>query len=140
MKKYRIHDEDGSTFDIEEIVDEEVVEAAPEEVVSEEAPMQLSDEEVAALKRLASVADKLVALVAEDEAEEAAEEVISEDEEAEEQMLDEEPEDIVIDTEEEVKGYDSMASFGSLEAKKESKKTTSEDVNNAWIKRYGGQR
>ena len=62
--KYKIHDEDGSTFEIEEIQDDETVE---NDVVNNEEPIEnvnaLTDEEITALKALAAVADKLMAII-----------------------------------------------------------------------------
>lgn len=132
--KYLVKDGD-KTLEIEEVEDEVVTpapaeEPAPTETHDDGAPVALSEEEITALKSLASVADKLVALVKENEpAEKTVDEEIDEKEE-------------VIDTcgEEEMPKHDSKKSFGSIE-KKTTKPTHDSDedrderIAQAWANR-----
>lgn len=137
MRKYHVVDDDGSTYQVEEFDDD---------VVEEQDVNTLSDDEIEALKRLASVADKLLAKLND---EDNMEENNLEDEEEE---VEEEKEEKVVDTEEELDDededeegkkttHDSKKSFGSLESKKKTKvEDTSlvDEVSDAWSKRYGG--
>ena len=135
MRKYHVVDDDGSTYQVEEFDDD---------VVEEQDVNTLSDDEIEALKRLASVVDKLLAKL---DDEDNMEENNLEDEEVEE-----EEEEKVVDTEKELDDededeedkkttHDSKKSFGSLESKKKTKvEDTSlvDEVSDAWSKRYGG--
>ena len=116
MKKFYVRDADGEEYEVEEV--EELDEGKNE--VTESA---LTADEIAALKKLAEVADRLIATV------ETAEE---------EPIADEEPEE---ETEEviETKTNDSMRSFGAIERKKVVDETIDNDVDDAWTKRYGGK-
>ena len=116
MKKFYVRDADGEEYEVEEV--EELDEGKNE--VTEPA---LTADEIAALKKLAEVADRLIATV------ETAEE---------EPIADEEPEE---ETEEviETKTNDSMRSFGAIERKKVVDETIDNDVDDAWTKRYGGK-
>lgn len=131
MRKYHVVDDDGSEYQVEEFDDD---------VVEEQDVNTLSDDEIEALKRLASVADKLLAkLNDEDNMEENNLE--DDDEEEEEKVVDTE-EDLDDEDEEDKKTtHDSKKSFGSLESKKKAKvEDTSlvDEVSDAWSKRYGG--
>lgn len=139
-KKYHIVDADGSEYEVEEIMEDEDESEMIEENVEEPEVHDdlLSEEEIAALRRLAAVADKLIALTeTSDEDEEIDEEdVCDEDEE-----FVEEKEEEVIDTceEEETKPRDSKRSIGALEKKQKSMNDSLvDDVADAWAKRYGG--
>lgn len=134
-KKYRIIDEDGDRYEVEEVETEEV--KAPETTKDpvEDDDSALSDEEIRALKRLAGVADKLVSLVAEAQA-------TDEDTDEDEEMIEEDKEEIIDTDEEELKKptCDSKKSFGAIE---KPVKTTDSldadlDIAAAWAKRYGG--
>ena len=116
MKKFYVRDADGEEYEVEEV--EELDEGKNE--VTEPA---LTADEIAALKKLAEVADRLIATL------ETAEE---------EPIADEEPEE---NTEEviETKTNDSMRSFGAIERKKVVDETIDNDVDDAWTKRYGGK-
>lgn len=116
MKKFYVRDADGEEYEVEEV--EELDEGKNE--VTEPA---LTADEIAALKKLAEVADRLIATL------ETAEE---------EPIADEEPEE---KTEEviETKTNDSMRSFGAIERKKVVDETIDNDVDDAWTKRYGGK-
>lgn len=146
MRKYHVIDDDGSEYQVEEL-DEELVEETQDDEPEINA---LSNEEIEALRKLAAVADKLVALIETKDAEEGMEEnnLVNKDEDNEE--LDDEDEDVidaeeeeVIDTEEEEKKvtHDSKKSFGSLESKKRKAVVDNslvDEVSDAWTKRYGG--
>lgn len=131
MKKYYIKDDDEQEY--------EVVETEVEEPIEDEGIEALSEEDIAALKMLASVADKLVALIQEKEApveEPIEEEEIDEDivEDADEEI--EEKEEEVIDT----RKCDSKKSFGALEKRTKTQDADlTDDVAEAWAKRYGGK-
>ena len=138
--KYRIKDEDGKEVIVEEMNDEEIEKVVDEEPITEEPTSEaLSPEEISALKRLAGVADKLVAMC--EETTDALEEIQPEEaEEDEEEMVEDEeenPEEEIIDT----KAHDSKKSFGAIEKKKTSVDDSIDDdleIANAWAKRYGG--
>lgn len=134
-KKYRIIDEDGDRYEVEEVETEEVKDPETCEDPIEDDDSTLSDEEIRALKRLAGVADKLVSLVAEAQA-------TDEDADEDEEMIEEEKEEIIDTDEEELKKptCDSKKSFGAIE---KPVKTTDSldadlDIAAAWAKRYGG--
>lgn len=134
-KKYRIIDEDGDRYEVEEVETEEV--KAPEtcEDPVKDDDSVLSDEEIRALKRLAGVAEKLVSLVAEAQA-------TDEDPDEDEEMIEEEKEEIIDTDEEELKKptCDSKKSFGAIEkpVKTVDSLDADLDIAAAWAKRYGG--
>ena len=119
MKKFYVRDADGEEYEVEEVEEVEELDEGKNEVTEP----ALTADEIAALKKLAEVADKLIATV------ETAEE---------EPIADEEPEE---KTEEviETKTNDSMRSFGAIERKKVVDEAIDNDVDDAWTKRYGGQ-
>ena len=131
MRKFIIKDETGKQYDItEQCIDEE---PAPEEetptpeIKDEEG---LSSEEIAALKKLAASADKLIALIT-DEEPEAPE--IKDEEEPKEPIADEEE---VIDTEP-VEAKDSVGSIGTKAKDSSIKVVDSQlDIADAWNKRF----
>lgn len=134
-KKYRIIDEDGDRYEVEEVETEEVKDPETTEDPVEDDDSVLSDEEIRALKRLAGVAEKLVSLVAEAQA-------TDEDPDEDEEMIEEDKEEIIDTDEEELKKptCDSKKSFGAIE---KPVKTTDSldadlDIAAAWAKRYGG--
>lgn len=134
-KKYRIIDEDGDRYEVEEVETEEVKDPETTEDPVEDDDSVLSDEEIRALKRLAGVAEKLVSLVAEAQA-------TDEDPDEDDEMIEEEKEEIIDTDEEELKKptCDSKKSFGAIE---KPVKTTDSldadlDIAAAWAKRYGG--
>lgn len=139
MRKFYIKDEDGSELEVTE-VDEEPVEEVkkdeePTEVIDEE--LALSAEEIAAIKKLAPVADKILALL-EQEVTEEGHDLSDEDEVVEDS--EEEKKEEVVDTEEEKKEMkkDSKSSFGSIMKKTTSKDSLDdreEDIAKAWSKR-----
>lgn len=138
--KFNVRDEDGKEYKVEEV--EEVKKTDDEDETKK--PLTntctddaLSPEEIASLKKLAGIADKLYALVnttADEEVEgEEEEEIEDEGEQIEE----------VIDTDEPKKAKDAIKkSAGSIE-KKSTKTVDSiveDDISAAWAKRYGGNR
>ena len=137
MKKYYIKDDE----DEYEVIEEDVVEEEP--VVEDEAE-GLSDEEIMALKQLASVADQLIALI------QAKEEPVEDEEIGEEEIVDadedivEDEDEFVEEKEEEVIDTckkDSKRSFGALEKRRklDSDPSLVDEVSEAWAKRYGGK-
>lgn len=150
MKRYYVRDDDDE-YEVEEI--EEQSDATETPAAAEapaEAPAEgahdaetLTDEEIAALKGLAKVADKLIAMLGtsdscSDEDEEEEEEEMHDEEEKEEE------EEEVVDTDEETstKSCDSKKSFGAIERKttaEDSLDDSAMDIDAAWAKRYGGK-
>lgn len=131
FKKYRIADEDGNNYEVEEeIVNDNVKEEivndddVEEDVITEIAE-PLTDKEIEILRELIMLAPKLKELV----------QIKNENASG----ITEDDEETVIETE---KTKDSKASFGSLK-----KKITNIDsidneleIEEAWKKRYGGNR
>ena len=134
-KKYRIIDEDGDHYEVEEVETEEVKTPETTEDPVKDDDSALSDEEIRALKRLAGVADKLVSLVAEAQA-------TDKDTDEDEEMIEEDKEEIIDTDEEELKKptYYSKKSFGSIEKPVKTVDSLSADldIESAWAKRYGG--
>lgn len=118
MKKFYVRDADGEEYEVEEV--EELDEGKNE--VTEPA---LTADEIAALKKLAEVADRLIATV-----ETAEEEPVTDKKDKKTEKKTEE----VIET----KTNDSMRSFGAIETKKVVDEAIDNDVDDAWTKRYGG--
>ena len=135
MKKFRITDEDGAKYEVEEIEEEVVdedVEVDPEagEPSGNEA---LTPDEIASLKQLAAAAPAILALL------DNGEEPIENEEDDEEVEIDEVEEE-VIDSET-TKAKDSKKSYGSIEKRNQVKDSidAEEEIANAWSKRYGGK-
>lgn len=135
MKFFHIKDEDGMEYKVEEIEKETTVPTTDNET--------LSDVEIDSLKKLAAVADKLIALLEvekeEHDVDEAKEEML-EDEEIEEK---EDEDEIVIDTDEvaecESKAHDSKRSIGAIERNQVNDSLEVQDeIANAWNLRYNG--
>lgn len=134
-KKYRIIDEDGDHYEVEEVETEEVEAPETHEDPVEDDDSALSDEEIRALKNLASVADKLLSLVTEAQ-------TTDEDTDEDEEMIEEDNEEIIDTDEEELKKptCDSKKSFGAIEkpVKTVDSLGADLDIESAWAKRYGG--
>lgn len=134
-KKYRIIDEDGDRYEVEEVETEEVKAPETTEDPVKDDDSVLSDEEIRALKRLAGVAEKLVSLVAEAQA-------TDEDTDEDEEMIEEDNEEIIDTDEEELKKptCDSKKSFGAIEKPVKTVDSIDADLDiaAAWAKRYGG--
>ena len=127
MKKFFVRDADGEEYEVEEIKechDDDVIEEISE---IEEQPEALTNEEIAALKRLAAVADRLLSTVdTEDEEKDIADEEVTEEKKEE-----------LVDT---TKTRDSRKSFGAIEKRKATvDDSLNTDIDDAWAKRYGGR-
>lgn len=143
--KFKIKDEDGRNYEIEEI---ETNDDAPEvsEITTVEKKEELTPEDVITLKKLIEVAPKLIKLLAVEEKEhtenpELVDEDMDEDEEEETTEVEDEEEEEEKEEILETKTHDSKKSIGSLESKKATKLDDSLDscsVEKAWTKRYGG--
>lgn len=147
--RFRITDDNGEEFVVEEMQDEDIIEEKEEvqdEDVIEETAEEVHDEEtfteeeIAKLKGLLAVADKLMGLVStEDSDEEEIDETIEdEDEEVEvdETVADEDE----IEEEEEVVDTAPISdSFGSMEKKSKKAKDSVDhqvEISNAWANNY----
>ena len=137
MKKFFVRDADGEEYEVEEIKechDDDVIEEVSE---TEEQPEALTNEEIAALKRLAAVADRLLSTVNTED--EDLETLGDEDEEKDigDEEVTEEKKEEVIDT---TKTRDSRKSFGAIEKRKATvDDSLNTDIDDAWAKRYGGR-
>ena len=137
MKKFFVRDADGEEYEVEEIKechDDDVIEEVSE---TEEQPEALTNEEIAALKRLAAVADRLLSTVkAEDEDPETLDDEDEEKDIGDEEVTEEKKEEVVDTT----KTRDSRKSFGAIEKRKATvDDSLNTDIDNAWAKRYGGR-
>ena len=137
MKKFFVRDADGEEYEVEEIkecYDDDVIEEVSE---TEEQPEALTNEEIAALKRLAAVADRLLSTVnTEDEDPEMIDDEDEEKDIADEEVTEEKKEEVVDTT----KTRDSRKSFGAIEKRKATvDDSLNTDIDNAWAKRYGGR-
>lgn len=137
MKKFFVRDADGEEYEVEEIKechDDDVIEEISE---TEEQPEALTNEEIAALKRLAAVADRLLSTVkAEDEDPEALDDEDEEKDIGDEEVTEEKKEEVVDTT----KTRDSRKSFGAIEKRKATvDDSLNTDIDDAWAKRYGGR-
>lgn len=152
--KFRIKDDYGENYEVEEIQDDDFAETeeidetiTDDDIIMENEDVHdeaLSDDEISALKRLASVADKLIALLPSDD------EIHDEDEiEEEEEITDADEEEEIDETitdedeseEEEVIDTNPIGdSFGSLERRrrksKDSKMDNQEKIANKWQQNY----
>lgn len=133
--KFNVRDENGKEYEVEEVeeikkTDEDEIKKPLTNTCTDDA---LSPEEIASLKKLAGIADKLCALVD-----------TTTDEEEEEEEIEDEGEQIeeVIDTDEPKKAKDSIKkSAGAIEKKTvKTEDSVEDDVAAAWAKRYGGNR
>ena len=134
MKKYRIKDEDGSVLEVEELDSEEIEEV--QEIKDEPEQVQLTSDEILALKELAKSAPELMKLLSkpvEDAEEDLGEEKVVDEDEKEDEI----EEEAVIET----KTKDSKTSFGSVAKPKmvEDSIEDNEEIESAWAKRYGGE-
>lgn len=141
--KFKIKDEDGRNYEIEEITsnDADVEEVRNEEIVKDDE--SLTPDEISTLRKLIEVAPRLIKLL-EVETKEHTEnpELVDEDideEEVVEDSDDEEEKEEILET----KYRDSKKSIGSLESKKSTMLDDSlncSSVEAAWAKRYGGNK
>ena len=125
MKTFRIKDEDGKEFEVKELeAEKDIPEQHDEEPAAD---IALTSEEIASLKKLAGVADKLVALIP---TEDADEDKLEDEEETVEEKIEN-----VVDTDED-------EADGCLHDSIEKKETINDSIDvqdeiaNAWSKRY----
>ena len=136
--KFHIKDEDGKDYTVEEIIEKETQDEDIKEKTETVEKIELSDEEIKALKSLAAVSDKLIALVSEQTTDEDTTEEVEEDEDEDEDIIEDEDEnedmkETVITT----KSCDSKKSFGSLEkSKKVIDDSLADDISAKWQERY----
>lgn len=152
--KFRITDDFGEKFEVEEITDDFAENEAigdddfveeKEEIHDEEA---LSSEEISALKGLAAVADKLMALISTQDSDEEEEiqdsdeeEELTEDEDIEEPLMDEEveEEEKIIDTEEDEEENKITDSINKIQRKSKRADDSIDkqvEISNAWANNY----
>lgn len=109
---------------------EELIEIEEQDSVS----VELTDEELASLKKLLPVADKLLALVSTEDSEEEKKPDVEDTDEEEVEDSEE--------NEEKKEFGDSFKSIGAVHQKKKGlndSETLEQCVDNAWSKRYGGK-
>ena len=133
MKKYRIIDEEGDRYEVEEM---EVEEAPVEETDAceecKDEDVVLTSDEIATLKKLLPYVDAILAMV------EPKEEGVEEEEAEEVEAVDEDTEE-VVDTDEVKKTCDSRSSVGAIEKTKTIVDDSLEDeVSQSWAKRFNG--
>ena len=142
--KFFVKDEDNETFEVEEIEETPIKEVAKEVETKDEA---LSAEEIAALKKLASVADKLIGMCTTSDEDEDDDDDKDVDVDVDTDEDEDEDKEEVLDTDEDddkvIKPRDSKKSFGSIEKKRKAVSTVDsqqESIAEAWAKRYGGNK
>lgn len=141
--KFNVRDEDGNEFEVEEVTKQpdtgdcggQLPQNNPAEVMDDE----LSVEEIVSLKKLASVAEKLISLIPADDA--GQEPAMTGDEDENE---DDDEEEIVVETGDcgaMLAKKDSLKkSVGANESKTRAKDAVEDAVSEAWAKRYGGKK
>lgn len=136
MKKFRIKDEDGMEYQVEEIEKKEDIPTTDDASI-------FTDEEIASLKKLLSVADKLVALAetkdeVDPEVKESVNEVLEDEDIDEDEKIEKEE---IVDTDEDEEGCEMHDSINSLEKSNVNDSIdTQTEIANAWAKRYGGNK
>ena len=135
MKVFRIKDEDGAEYKVEEVEKQDACETKDEAT-------PLSEEEIAALRKLLPHIDKLVTLteVKTEDTTDLPEDKLNDEDDLDEEDLDAEKEEEVVDTD---KIHDSKKSVGSLEKRKvvaNDSVDVQDDINTAWAKRYSMRR
>ena len=153
-KKYLIRDGDDEyeVTEVEEKVEDEDVIETKEEIVetNTEDESSLSEDEIAALKSLAAAAPKLLALVDGDKTNDEDEDedddglvTCDEDEDEDEIDVDVDCDDEDIEEIPEKKpARDSKRSFGAIERKQKrhADDSMTDEISDAWAKRYGGNK
>lgn len=107
---------------------EEIIEIEEQDSMS----IELTEEELASLKKLLPVADKLLALLSTEDSEEETIEDTDEEEQVEDNEENEEKKEL----------GDSFKSIGAVHQTKKGlndSEALEQDVDNAWTKRYGGK-
>lgn len=144
--KFFVKDEDNKTFEVEEIEETPAKEVAKEVETKDEA---LSAEEIAALKKLAGVADKLIGMctTSDEDEDDDDDKDVDVDVDVDTDEDEDEDKEEVLDTDEDddkaIKPRDSKKSFGSIEKKRKAVSTVDseqESIAEAWAKRYGGNK
>lgn len=132
MKIFHITDEDGREYSVEEAET-----TIPEQ--KDEDTSTLTSDEIAALKKLAGSADRLLQLLEVKDSDSDEENIEDEDKDLEEKIAEE-----VVDTDEdklEKNGTrDSIKSIGAIEKRKVANDSIDiqDDIASAWSKRYNG--
>lgn len=154
MKKYRVKDADGSTYEITETECDESPEIVDEDFESDvHDEDSLTPKEISALKRLAGCVDQLISLLQTTDSKEGVEDdelseepdVIDEDPEIVDEDVVEDDGEEVVDTDEKLKkdSKSSRKSYGSkLKPSRDSKDNFNDkalEIEKAWTKRYGGK-
>lgn len=141
--KFNVRDENGKEFEVEEVEEKDETAAGelPKNTPAQTSDSELTPEEITALKSLASVADKLVALVKGDATDDCGDDpMLDEDEDGDE---DEDAEVVVKtgDSKPAKKATDAKKSIGAIERKPDVRDSVEADpVADAWAKRYGGHK
>ena len=146
MKKFIVRDEDNKEFSVEEL--DECSTAATENDDGASESAALSEDEIGALKKLAAVADKLVALATD----EGSSELDDEDKDKDKDKDDDDDTDVVDTDEDADEGdeddkklrNDSKVAVGAIEKKTKTNDSLNDsqelDIASAWAKRYGGNK
>lgn len=135
-RKFYITDDDGSQYEVEEIN-----ELSDDDDISlnQNDEDELTSDEISALKRLASISDKLIALLqtSSNDSEDEDLELTDEDEDEDEEQVidtDEEPRRLTKDSK-----YQTKKSVAALERRTvKTDDSLLDEVADAWAKRYGG--
>lgn len=135
-RKFYITDDDGSQYEVEEIH-----ELSDDDDISlnQNDEDELTSDEISALKRLASISDKLIALLqtSSNDSEDEDLELTDEDEDEDEEQVidtDEEPRRLTKDSK-----YQTKKSVAALERRTvKTDDSLLDEVADAWAKRYGG--
>lgn len=142
--KFNVRDEDGNEFEVEEVMTQsdtgDCGGQLPQNEPAKATDDELSVEEIASLKKLASVAEKLISLIPADDAGQTPATTGDEDEDE-----DDDEEETVIETGDcgamPAKKDSLKKSVGANESKTRAADAVVEDaVSEAWAKRYGGKR
>ena len=141
MKRFKLTDEDGSEYDVKEIDEDTVSETEKSEEKQLHDDDTLSADEIVALKKLAGVADKLVALIPVEEAEHANDEDVDEDEIVDENKACDEDEPTKKEEVVETKSHDSIQKSVGKPGKKITDSSNDLDaheleIENAWTNMY----
>lgn len=142
--KFNVRDEDGNVFEVEEVTKQEETDCGgqlPQNEPAKASDDELSVEEIASLKKLASVAEKLISLIPADDA--GADPAATGDEDPDENEDDDE--ETVVETGDcgamPAKKDSLKKSVGANEPKTRANDSDIEDVVSiAWAKRYGGKK
>lgn len=140
--KFNVRDEStGKEFEVEEIVAEEPKkDETPDNTGCDVTDNELSPEEIDALKKLAAVADKLVALVDVKDEDPITDEDEDEDKDVKNEGEDKDDDEEVIDTDKVKTGDSIKSSATSIEKRTKTVDAVEEDdISAAWAKRFGGK-